>query len=775
MTAILERRESTSLWGRFCNWITSTENRLYIGWFGVLMIPTLLTATSVFIIAFIAAPPVDIDGIREPVSGSLLYGNNIISGAIIPTSAAIGLHFYPIWEAASVDEWLYNGGPYELIVLHFLLGVACYMGREWELSFRLGMRPWIAVAYSAPVAAATAVFLIYPIGQGSFSDGMPLGISGTFNFMIVFQAEHNILMHPFHMLGVAGVFGGSLFSAMHGSLVTSSLIRETTENESEEETYNIVAAHGYFGRLIFQYASFNNSRSLHFFLAAWPVVGIWFTALGISTMLIAKGRVINTWADIINRANLGMEVMHERNAHNFPLDLAALEPEIPNILFQQDIGYFFYPFLICYSGILCPLSRSRFFFFLKKPLPKLFRRKPNWLLPITAFPIDIGTFVPETIFLLFLCYGMNIPYQFVILTHSDHFSLVRWASIPQERKLLSAITSSFEKGNGMVKPELLEERIFNSITWAPRIWGPWDNLFDCRDRYAEYDWGFSYGYWSGSKQIKEDELSETAIYSNYFWYIYHKKGEVQETDSDFLQSGTMHQLIWDLRIHSFSYSKIRPLSLCFHVENSLQMKMKRWQSGLVPVPGEKSLLNIWLATVKKEQRMTKDETLLVFTLVVSSVSIFLFGILLFMVLISATRDFRERTKSKLVKIMIWAGIVVITFAIAVRIYPIFIFLLKERIKPLVEALYDKLPWIWEVSLSRYWDRLIDFLDRYLWACAQRIQTGIRKQKGEFVVTFSCRVKKRLYARAIEVGIHLSLLSNLFWILKTTLAVGYRLL
>jgi photosystem II P680 reaction center D1 protein len=98
-----------------------------------------------------------------------------------------------VWGTIVVDEWLYNGGPYELIVLHFLFGVACYMGREWELSFRLGMRPWIAVAYSAPVAAATAVFLIYPRGQGSFSDGMPLGISGTFNFMIVFQAEHNIL------------------------------------------------------------------------------------------------------------------------------------------------------------------------------------------------------------------------------------------------------------------------------------------------------------------------------------------------------------------------------------------------------------------------------------------------------------------------------------------------------------------------------------------------------------------------------------------------------
>nr|QIZ74018.1 D1 reaction center protein of photosystem II [Chaetophoropsis cf. attenuata FACHB-2291] len=338
MTAILEKSEVQSLWARFASWVVSTENRLYIGWFGVLMIPTLLTATSVFIIAFIAAPPVDIDGIREPVSGSLLYGNNIISGAVVPTSNAIGLHFYPIWEAATVDEWLYNGGPYQLIVCHFFLGICCYMGREWELSYRLGMRPWIAVAYSAPVAAATAVFIIYPIGQGSFSDGMPLGISGTFNFMwIVFQAEHNILMHPFHMLVVAGVFGGSLFSAMHGSLVTSSLIRETTEAVStnagyrfgqEEETYNIVAAHGYFGRLIFQYASFNNSRSLHFFLAIWPVVVIWFTALGVSTMAFnlngfnfnqsivdSQGRVVNTWADIINRANLGMEVK------NGPLDL----------------------------------------------------------------------------------------------------------------------------------------------------------------------------------------------------------------------------------------------------------------------------------------------------------------------------------------------------------------------------------------------------------------------------------------------------------------------
>ena len=78
----LQKRDDALLrgWPQFCQWVTSTDNRLYVGWFGVLMIPCLLAAATCFIIAFIAAPPVDIDGIREPVAGSLLYGNNIISG-----------------------------------------------------------------------------------------------------------------------------------------------------------------------------------------------------------------------------------------------------------------------------------------------------------------------------------------------------------------------------------------------------------------------------------------------------------------------------------------------------------------------------------------------------------------------------------------------------------------------------------------------------------------------------------------------------------------------
>jgi hypothetical protein len=52
---------------------------------------------------------------------------------------------------------------------------------------------------------------------------------------------------------------------------------------------------------------------------------------------LAEGRVINTWADVINHANLGIEAMHERNVHNFPLDLASGE-SIPVALVAPKVN-----------------------------------------------------------------------------------------------------------------------------------------------------------------------------------------------------------------------------------------------------------------------------------------------------------------------------------------------------------------------------------------------------------------------------------------------------
>ena len=43
------------------------------------------------------------------------------------------------------------------------------------------------------------------------------------------------------------------------------------------------------------------------------------------TVVDSQSNGVNTWVNVLNRTNLDFEVMHERNAHNFPLDLAAAE------------------------------------------------------------------------------------------------------------------------------------------------------------------------------------------------------------------------------------------------------------------------------------------------------------------------------------------------------------------------------------------------------------------------------------------------------------------
>jgi photosystem II P680 reaction center D1 protein len=48
MTATIAQQRSTNTWNQFCEWVTSTNNRLYVGWFGAISVTGLHLPIIVF-------------------------------------------------------------------------------------------------------------------------------------------------------------------------------------------------------------------------------------------------------------------------------------------------------------------------------------------------------------------------------------------------------------------------------------------------------------------------------------------------------------------------------------------------------------------------------------------------------------------------------------------------------------------------------------------------------------------------------------------------------
>ena len=112
--------------------------------------PTLLAATTCFIVRSSGTP--SLDGIREPCW--LLIYDNIISGAVVPSSNSIGL---PSIHLGSCLLWWVQQHPCSWLS-SFLIGIFC-CGSRWELS-TASHAPLDLRCHSAPVAAASAVFLV---------------------------------------------------------------------------------------------------------------------------------------------------------------------------------------------------------------------------------------------------------------------------------------------------------------------------------------------------------------------------------------------------------------------------------------------------------------------------------------------------------------------------------------------------------------------------------------------------------------------------------------
>ena len=88
------------------------------------------------------------------------------------------------------------------------------------------------------------------------------------------------------MMGVAGILGGALLSAIHGATVVNTLYRDGESFSTfrafaptqPEETYSMVTANRFWSQIFG--VAFSNKRWLHFLMLAVPWLGLLTSSLG---------------------------------------------------------------------------------------------------------------------------------------------------------------------------------------------------------------------------------------------------------------------------------------------------------------------------------------------------------------------------------------------------------------------------------------------------------------------------------------------------------------
>lgn len=276
-------------WGWFTvvdDWL-KRDRFVFIGWSGLLLFPCAYMAIG----GWFTGTTFVTSWYTHGVVSSYIEGCNFLTVAVSTPADSMGHSLLLLWgpEAqGNLIRWFQIGGLWNFVAFHGVFGLIGFMLRQLEVARLVGLRPYNAIAFSAPIAVFVSVFLIYPLGQSSWFFAASFGVAAIFRFLLFFQAFHNYTLNPFHMMGVAGVLGGALLCAIHGATVENTLFKDgknfntfgAFSTTQAEETYSFVTANRFWSQIFG--VAFSNKRWLHFFMLFVPVTGLWMSAIGMA-------------------------------------------------------------------------------------------------------------------------------------------------------------------------------------------------------------------------------------------------------------------------------------------------------------------------------------------------------------------------------------------------------------------------------------------------------------------------------------------------------------
>jgi photosystem II P680 reaction center D2 protein len=259
---------------------------VFVGWSGLLLLPNAYLALG----GWFTGTTFITSWYTHGLATSYLEGCNFLTAAVSTPANSMGHSLLLLWGPEAQGDftrWCQLGGLWTFVALHGSFALIGFMLRQFEIARSVKIRPYNAIAFSAPIAVFVSVFLIYPLGQSGWFFAPSFGVAAIFRFILFFQGFHNWTLNPFHMMGVAGVLGAALLCAIHGATVENTLFEDgdgantfrAFNPTQAEETYSMVTANRFWSQIFG--VAFSNKRWLHFFMLFVPVTGLWMSALGV--------------------------------------------------------------------------------------------------------------------------------------------------------------------------------------------------------------------------------------------------------------------------------------------------------------------------------------------------------------------------------------------------------------------------------------------------------------------------------------------------------------
>jgi len=138
------------------------------------------------------------------IASSYLEGCNFLTVAVSTPADSMDTLLF-LWgpEAQwNLTRWFQLGGLWAFVALHGAFALIGFMLRQFEIARLIGIRPYNALAFSAPIAVFVSVFLCTCWGNLWFL--LLIRSSGNFPLPVVLPFPQ-LDTQPFHMMGAAGV------------------------------------------------------------------------------------------------------------------------------------------------------------------------------------------------------------------------------------------------------------------------------------------------------------------------------------------------------------------------------------------------------------------------------------------------------------------------------------------------------------------------------------------------------------------------------------------